>query len=44
MSMSLTEGHKSPNTQFNKNASSRWVTSKLLVDFKDNPNMDKETM
>ena len=35
MIMSLTEGHKCPNTQFNKNVSSRWVAFKLLDDFKD---------
>jgi len=41
---SLPEGHKCPNAQFNMNASSRWAASKLLDDFKDNPNMDKGIM
>ncbi|KAJ8438951.1 hypothetical protein Cgig2_012846 [Carnegiea gigantea] len=44
MIRSLTEGHKYSNTQFNKHASSRCVASKLLDEFKDNSNMDKETM
>jgi len=44
MSRSLNEGHKCPNTQFNKHASSRWVVTKLLDGFKDNPSMDKGTM
>jgi len=44
MIRSLTDGHKCPNTQFNKHASSRWVASKLLDEFKDNPHADKGTM
>ena len=44
MIRSLNEGHRCPNTQFNKQASSRWVAFKLLDEFKDNPNIDKGTM
>ena len=44
MIRSLTNGYKCPNTQFNKHASSRWVATRLLDEFKDNPNMDKGTM
>ncbi|KAJ8421507.1 hypothetical protein Cgig2_013185 [Carnegiea gigantea] len=44
MIRSLNEGHKCPNTQFNKHASSKCVATKLLDEFKDNPNMDKGTM
>ncbi|KAJ8425365.1 hypothetical protein Cgig2_015079 [Carnegiea gigantea] len=42
--LSLNEGHKCPNTQFSKHALSKWVATKLLDEFKDNPNMDKGTM
>ena len=37
MIRSLIESHKYPNAQFNKHALSRWVASRLLDDFKDNP-------
>jgi len=43
MIRSLTEGHRCPNTQFNKHASSRWVASELEDEFKDNPNINKGT-
>jgi len=40
----LNEGHKCSTTQFNKHTSSRWVASKLLDEFNDNPNMNEGTM
>ena len=36
MTKSLIEGQKCPNTQYNKNPTSRCIVSKLLNDFKDN--------